>query len=172
MHVLRRPCFNQPLGLVPVREAPFFYLPGDGTTYIREVDASMQSLEAQIFAQRTTLPVDFVRDWYALSGEWRAWKDAHSSTWSLIPVAVWTRLRGFSTRYNAFERRFESLTGREGGVPDVLTPEEEETGESPTSNAPLILWAALGVAGVFGLGYLTWAIVRGVQTTGFKFRVR
>lgn len=128
-------------------------------TKIRELNNAIGSLMLDVQANVDDVAdqdggTEFIRTFAAFEGEWSIWLEEHSSDLEIyldsLFFSLGGELRHFITRYNAFERRFRQLVGAPS-QPGVYDPEE-----GPATNWWIVLGVgALGVAGLFGLAWLT-----------------
>jgi hypothetical protein len=139
--------------VTPERSVPY-WSPGNIRAWLNQINEQVRSLGTDISTHRARIVAApdgprFVADFDAFRTRWLRFNSTAETAWGSTVDAA----QEYVNAYNALETRFRAVAGT---APTDYA--ELSARESPnalrSANYALMGWAAIGIAGVVGLGYL------------------
>jgi hypothetical protein len=146
-----------------VQLAESLYTPGDVVGALDTINRAVTSLNADINTharQIMTTPDGqrFFNEWIGFNAQWIAYYTANHTGYSISTQAAYAggvlvaQIREKALAYNAFERRYHSITGRE---PTSTSHEYVSWSERLSRLGRTgMIWAGIGIVGLVAVGYI------------------
>lgn len=176
VHGLGCGCSRRSSGLGLLVEPSYtFWTPAERQSWLREINEQIRAMNTDITERRDVILAKaggqrFIDDFHRLKTEWLAFNNT-ASTWVSGAVA---QAASFVNQYNALEVRYTALVGQPPTVARVASEREAPVGIATEANRNLMIWAAIGIAGVVSAGYLlsNYAKVKMMSRLAFNGRRR
>lgn len=141
------------LGYVEPR-SQVFTLPDEFGTFLLEIDRSVQSLAHDIANHAASFGGDagasFLRNWEQFKADWYHYYNAFGRGVG-VAVGSTSAANEWARRYNAFESQYQQLTGLDPTLPNP---------EGGGGGLPWWAWGAIGVAGLFAVGWVASSVAK------------
>jgi hypothetical protein len=152
----------------------FIWFPGRIRSWLNQINEQIRSMGSDISAHRAAIVARsdgtrFISDFEDLRSRWLAFnRDASSWSGGTVDLA-----QEYVNAYNVLARRYRALTGSDPTTYSELAPSERPDALRD-ANWALMGWAAIGIVGVVGLGYLlgNYARVKTISKLAFNKRRR
>lgn len=138
----------------------FYWSPGAIRAWLNQINEQIRSMGNDISANRARIEAAsggarFISDFESLRSRWLVFNRDDTFAWlgGLGSSTVVDRAQEYVNAYNALERRYRPLAGSAPTTYSELSPDEAPN-LLRSANRNLMIWSAIGIAGVVAAGYL------------------